>query len=561
MTRAGGEWTADFETTTDPDDCRVWAWGVSRVGDAEGTFEHGNSIEGFIDFVRSHKGRYWFHNLAFDGKFIVDWLLRHGYVQVKERPHGQEFTALISNMGKWYAMEFDGVRFADSLKKLPMSVASMARTYHLEYTKGEIDYTEYREVGHTLTDEELDYLARDVLIVAHSLEERFGLGTKLTTGSDCLELARDMLGAAWKTLFPRLNPIMDSEIRQAYRGGFVYVNPKHKGKVVGRGIRLDVNSLYPWAMYDNPLPVGLPLRGSGKPKPTEERPLWVADVMFTFRLRPGKLPCIQARNCMLYADREYLTESKEPMRLWVSSVDWELINEMYDVDVLSWGGHYSFMARTGVFKGYIDWGMEGKKNATTPGERQNYKLALNNLYGKFGQKTDVTGKKAVLGEDGVVHYVEWDKEERDGVYIPVAVFTTAYARAKTIRTAVEFGDRFCYSDTDSIHAIGEDIPADVEVHPSNLGAWKHEATFERAKFLRCKTYAETVDGVDEYTCAGMPDSLKAVMRFEDFEPGFTTDARKGQTDPVYLDEGVQRLLPKNVPGGVILEPHPFSIKE
>lgn len=558
MTRARDEWAADFETTTDPDDCRVWAWGCARVGDAEETFSYGNSIEGFLEFVRAHKGRYWFHNLSFDGKFIVDYLLREGYSHVNKKPGKREFALLVSNMGKWYSMEFDGVQFADSLKKITMSVAKMAVTYHLDYTKGEIDYTEQREPGHELTEEELDYLRRDVLIVANALEQRFSLGRKLTTGSDCLALAQDMLGKRWKTIFPSINPIMDAEIRQAYRGGFVYVNPNIKGKVVGEGIRLDVNSLYPWAMYDNPLPIGYPQRGSGKPCPDEEWPLWVADVMFNFKLKPGKLPCIQSRNNAFYGEREYIVESVEPMRLWVCSVDWALIQEMYDVDVISWGGHYLFRAKRGIFKDYIDWGMEGKANAEDSGERQNYKLALNSLYGKFGQKVDVTGKHAVLGEDNIVHYQEWDKETRDPVYIPFAVFITAYARGKTIRTAVEFGERFCYSDTDSIHALGTAIPDDVDVHPTRLGAWKHEATFSRAKFLRCKTYVETVDDVEEYTCAGMPDALKGVMRFEDFEPGFTTNPEK-QHDARYLAEDVQRRLPTNVPGGVVLTPHPFSI--
>lgn len=27
--------TADFETTTDPKDCRVWAWGVCEVGNED----------------------------------------------------------------------------------------------------------------------------------------------------------------------------------------------------------------------------------------------------------------------------------------------------------------------------------------------------------------------------------------------------------------------------------------------------------------------------------------------------------------------------------------------
>ena len=43
--------TADFETTTDIDDCRVWAYAICEIGDTN-NFIYGNSIEGFIDFTK-----------------------------------------------------------------------------------------------------------------------------------------------------------------------------------------------------------------------------------------------------------------------------------------------------------------------------------------------------------------------------------------------------------------------------------------------------------------------------------------------------------------------------
>ena len=36
-------WACDFETTTDPLDCRAWAWGASFVEDSN-IKEYGNSI-------------------------------------------------------------------------------------------------------------------------------------------------------------------------------------------------------------------------------------------------------------------------------------------------------------------------------------------------------------------------------------------------------------------------------------------------------------------------------------------------------------------------------------
>ena len=69
----------DFETTTDPKDCRVWAWAVALIEDPEQVY-YGNSIKTFMNWLsRGDVHTAWFHNLAFDGKFILDYLLRCGY--------------------------------------------------------------------------------------------------------------------------------------------------------------------------------------------------------------------------------------------------------------------------------------------------------------------------------------------------------------------------------------------------------------------------------------------------------------------------------------------------
>ena len=46
-------WACDFETTTDPEDCRVWAWGASFVSDSSIKY-YGNDIEGFIDWCKEN---------------------------------------------------------------------------------------------------------------------------------------------------------------------------------------------------------------------------------------------------------------------------------------------------------------------------------------------------------------------------------------------------------------------------------------------------------------------------------------------------------------------------
>lgn len=579
------EFTADFEANTTEPDCRVWGWGVAEISkNPSESFRYGHTVAELINHTSVEVGRYWFHNLAYDGKFIIAYLLQQGYRWTSNKPELGEFSTLISNLGKFYKIELKTEHgkliFADSFKKITMGVAAIGETYELSRRKGELDYHTVRPIGYIMTQKELAYLKDDVLIMAEAMADRLQLGKKLTTGADCLANYIDLIGQQrFNQLFPKMNRLLDASIRKAYRGGFVYVNPKHKNVVLGEGGRLDVNSLYPWVQRECLMPCGMPKRFKGEPSKTEKYPLWVAEVTFSAKLKQGGIPCIQMRNNSFYADREYITETLEPATLWFSNVDWELITDMYDVTVFRWSGGYSFAGSYGMFDDYVDFGMQGKNNAKNGGQRLNHKLWLNNLGGKFGQKIDVAGKKPVMGADGVVKYVLQRVEEREPVYIPVAVFMTAYARDKTLRTAQLFGDRFVYCDTDSIHFLCEDIPPEVEVHPKKLGAWKLEALFTRAIFIRAKTYAEEVritksrhkgkqrhrtdshrNGTKiEYTCAGMSDKLKDIMLFDDFRQGFTTDARRGIVKPRYADPSCWGLKPKNCVNGVILIPTPFTI--
>ncbi len=162
-------YAADFETTTNPEDCRVWAWAVSEIGNKE-NFQYGNSIESFVEFMRnSNNSTFYFHNLKFDGEFIYAHLFKNGFHHVKHKDEEttNTFTTLISDMGQFFSTKiiFKKVgrrtKFAqlyDSLKILPFSVAEIAKAFDLPISKLELDYETDRPVGHVLTQHEIDYI-------------------------------------------------------------------------------------------------------------------------------------------------------------------------------------------------------------------------------------------------------------------------------------------------------------------------------------------------------------------------------------------------------------------
>lgn len=82
---------------------------------------------------------------------------------------------------------------------------------------------------------------------------------------------------------------------------------------------------------------------------------------------------------------------------------------------------------------------------------------------------------------------------------------------------------YCYSDTDSIHSLLdiEELKQFCNIDNVELGAWKHEGTFERAKFIRQKCYLEEIDNKINITCAGMPKSCYDYVTWDNFKTGFT----------------------------------------
>ena len=549
------KFTADFETTTDPNDCRVWATGICTI-DEKLKFWYGNSIDWFFDFCNLYpNSTFYFHNLKFDGEFILSHLFKQDFKHIKEKRNliPKTFNTLISDKGQFYSLiimldEDNIVTIYDSLKILPFSVEAVAKGFDLPISKLELDYKENREIGHKLTDEEINYLQNDVKIMAMALDTLFKQKlTKMTQGSNALYDFKKTIGKKkFKQWFPI--PEYDYDIRQSYKGGFTYCDPRRQGQDVGKGIVLDVNSLYPSVMYYQPLPYGEGKFFSGKYEDDPLYNLYVQMISCEFELKPNHIPTIQLKNNLSFMPTDYLHSSNgEEVTMCLTSVDLKLFLEHYEVYNLVYHSGWKFKSTTGIFKEYIDKWNNIKMESTLTGNksmRTLAKLMMNALYGKFALNPKVQSKIPYM-EDGIIHYRLDEPETRNPIYIPVGSFVTAWARFKTITSAQLVYDRFLYADTDSLHLLGTDIPPELEIDEVKLGAWKHEATFTRARFIRQKTYMEEIDNNLHITCAGMPTRCYEHVTWENFT--------KGSSFP-------GKLQPMHVPGGIVLKDIDFTIK-
>ena len=388
--------SADFETTTDLNDCRVWAYALSNIENPK-EFYYGNSIEGLMDFC-SGKNNYtlYFFNLKFDGCFILSWLLENGYTRVnspKER-ETKTFTTLITDRGAFYAIEIffevnghhtNKVKIIDAMKIFPnFSVESLAEAFGLPISKLELDYREKREEGHDLTQHEIDYIRNDVEIVAWVLKAMFDKGLNhMTLASNAMQDFRKRC-QNFKQYFPQLTQEEDKGIRRSYRGGFTYLNDKYIEVKTGHGISLDVNSLYPSVMRFKNMPIGKPIYFEGKYEKDTIYPLYVQVITCQFKLKENKIPCVQIKNSMSFMPNEYLKSSNGHLvTLTLTNPDLELFLEQYDVSELYYENGWKFRASEHIFDNYIDYwteekiiaGKEGNK-----GRRQIAKLMLNSLY-------------------------------------------------------------------------------------------------------------------------------------------------------------------------------------
>lgn len=551
--------TADFETTTDPLDCRVWACGICSINETH-SFKYGNSLEWFIEFAKNNTGStFYFHNLKFDGEFILCYLFEHGYKHVTDRKKlkTKTFTTLISDKGQFYSLEIcfnkneyktEKITIYDSLKILPFSVEAIAKGFNLPISKLEIDYEEKREIGHILTQQEIDYLRNDVEIMSRALLTLFNQDLRqMTQGSNALYDYKKIVG---KKNFSKWFPIpdYDFDVRQSYKGGFTYCDPRKQGQDIGEGIVLDVNSLYPSVMYYRPLPYGEGIFFEGKYEPDKLYNLYVQMFTCQFELKENYIPTIQLKNNLSFIPTAYLSSSEdEEVTMCLTSVDLDLFFEHYHVYNITYHSGWKFKSTTGLFKEYIDKWNAVKMESTlndNKAMRTLAKLMLNALYGKFALNPNVQSKIPYY-DNGIIKYTLGEKETRNPIYIPVGTFITAWARHKTITSAQKVYDRFLYADTDSLHLIGTEIPKGLEVDPVKLGAWKHESTFTRARFVRQKTYIEEIDGELNITCAGMPSRCYKHVTWDNFIAGSSFEGKLQFT---------------HVQGGIVLKDIDFTIK-
>ena len=513
---------------------------------------------------------YYFHNLKFDGSYIINWLFRHGYVYDKKLSDTYTFDTSISNVGLWYQIRVcvyhKGkvkylITFQDSFKKIPMSVAEIPKAFHFEDNerKGHIDYDKYRPIGYDPTNEEVDYLYHDCKIVARALLslEKGGF-TKMTGSGDAFYEWKLTLQSkkarergikpehTYRSIFPEVTITEDDFIRKAYKGGWTYVNPKLAGQIITKPVEVwDINSMYPSKMKFRYLPIGEPKYFRGKPNPNKYQ-CYIAHIMIAFEIKPNHLPSIQVKNSYYFNPTDYITSSDGcEVEMTVTNVDLKTIFSQYDVLSIKYIDGMYFNKCKGYFDEHIDKNMAIKEKAVG-GERYLAKARMNQVYGKTATSPRLQDKIPFL-LDGVLRFKLSDVKLDHPEYTALGCFITAWARHDIIMDAQANYDKFIYCDTDSLHLLANEdgTEPNLPIHPTKLGYYKKEHSVVKSLFLRSKTYIEQYDNGDiEVKCAGASPEVKKGMNFDNFRVGSTFEGK---------------LVPRQVRGGCVLSKTYFTI--
>lgn len=606
-------YAADFETTDDlqdgsVNDQRVWLAGFMNIGTYEKEVFN-NQTDFMAKMFKLHPNQtthFYFHNLKFDGSFIIPWLETHGYTFVSQVKGPMQYSVLIDKMNNWFSINIQRtkqgkVTIADSVKLFPTSLQYLPDEYGTPTKKIKEDssfYNEWRSPQHEPTEEESKYFHNDLQVLAETLNAHFDWynGQFKTTQASQAWASFVSHFPAWQLRFPPLTDREDFDMRLAYIGGISYVPKKYAGITFYAVDVLDVNSMYPHKAAYSKLPYGnATYVEDGKHPPMSK--FWIAKVILKLTLKEGKMPCISSKQIdkaeMLDVEPtedldNWIINTKGVVTAVISCIDYETMHESYDVVIKMWKWHYEYSWKVQKeVQSYVltnnkikEESSEKAKKAKARGDiekynyymakRQRAKIDNNAFYGKFGEAIEKVNKLPFYTEEKGVTYSGRETTTATPYrrkYLPVAIAITAWARQQLVRLGNTLGEDFLYCDTDSVHfkrsGVSKIVKAynnyEIDLHDEKLGSWSKEGSFKRGKYLRPKCYIEeTLDGENEVTLAGLPadkntgarSKTRSFITFENLD--FGTEVPQERSN---------KLMSVRTRTGTKLVPTTFKIKD
>ncbi len=539
----------------------------------------------------------YFHNFSkFDGYFLVKYLAKIGNCDP------------IIHKGRIISLNFNyndiNITFKDSYLLLPSSLRKLGKSFNVETLKGIFPYglsninyngevPEFKYFNNINIDEYNKY--KDSFI---NKTWSFKVESKKYCELDCISLFQ-ILTKFNKLIFDRfklninkyptlpslsfaifrsqylednsihiLSGDISNYIRQGYTGGAcdMYIpKPINNNKIYA----YDVNSLYPFVMAENKLPIGNPTYFSGDITKIDKNAFGFFYCNIT---APENLkhPIIQT-----HVKSSEGVRTIAPLGTWSDMVfSEEMYNAIkfgYKFEIL-WG--YTFESDY-VFTKFVN-DLYKIRLDYPKSDPMNYiaKIILNSLYGRFGMDDNFVISQIMNKEDydkfekldidnSIFDVIELDDNllvqaknpkveldtlldnasETHNVNIAIAAAITAYARIHMSQFKNNNNFNLYYSDTDSAYI---DSPLDEHLIGPKLGLMKLECICNDAVFLAPKVYSLITDSGVIMKIKGLSSEALSEITFDDLKELLNKD---------YKIEAKQEKWYKDISSGKI------SIKE
>lgn len=529
-------WFADFETDKHNDNAEVYLGYIERLDNNDGCLFL--NIDNMIDYLVKYQTKkthtVYFHNLSWDGEFIIWWLINNGYepqlTKVSKPKQFRERTDWLGKRGEIY-VNVKGCRilFLCSYKMWPIKAEKIGESLGYPKLKIEHNIGRHYQTIDELPNDVIDYVKRDVQIIKNKyIEYSKNYEVKKTASASSWNNFKKWYEQKYTKQRFNIRYAFDKEtfkyLAPAYFGGLSIINEYYRHKDIHGNISYyDINSSYPSTFTDNLMPYGLPQ----ETKPSGDY-VYMVEALIRNPIKKDKRMCSHLHNWvkMGRTNREsYLDEFNGTMRVMYCSEEWEELKLTYDFEILSEKNIYFKASRE--LGEYINLLYHLKENAKDKVEKGDHKLILNSFYGKWGQNYLHARRDLYLAnqeERLKYHYGDYvyrvsTEESKEVKYLPIAIFTTSYARVKLLRVVRQNLENWLYGDTDSLIINGDKCNG-IKEHETHLGFWKKEAEGKRFKVIKTKCYImEMNDGTLKRTIAGITDEGKNNINFDNFYIG------------------------------------------
>lgn len=391
------------------------------------------------------------------------------------------------------------INFTDSLMLLKDSLHKITHSFKVPHRKKELNFFKKDEPKYIDKFKNWDlfteYLQYDTIGLYEAIRHfetiihKYDGNIKLTIASTSMSIFKNrfldtVIYPVNKTIKVQGDKLLniEDEIRNNYVGGRTEIFKRYGEKLY----YYDVNSLYPFVMYDNPYPVSNPIYVTGEQISKNDIGFFQCDIKYNECLHG--IPLLPKKitnggfNKLVY-----------PLGSWSGLYDSEMIkyaiNEGYEIDI-----KYGFIFdHEYIFKDFITEFYKLRKE--NPSYNLIFKYMLNSLYGKWAQKRENTQIVKIKNPEFFKKYKEVKSyiDELDLFEVTSEInsphIIPSISNRVTQLSQLELYKWFKKADFDIYNCDTDSLVTSKKLpHSAELGDIKLEYTIDEAIFLFPKFY-------------------------------------------------------------------------